>query len=336
MSKAAMDYASSSAQAAKEGVSDKIFDSWSDSRIKEWADKNGIRIPQGSKRNELLAVVRRHKALLAGDDVSAQASSAFGAATSKAGNQYAKATDDAELMANDAFDEAAGSWSEARLKAYLDSRGVPVPQSGKRDELLAKVKLQKHKAATGYSAWTFDTWTTENLKAWLVSQGNKAADQTYLTRDDLLKQVQESYASASSTGGSAFASITSALASATAAAKDSAFDTWSDSDLKSYLDSYGVPVYQGSTTMELRALARRQHNYFRYGTSTPSGTIYARIKSGVWWPLEWLRGNAAKGQEEMGYQGEKVTNRMGEGVTYMTNRAGEEAQKAKHRAKEEL
>ena len=152
------------AEAAKEGVSDTVFDSWSDSQIKEWADKNGIKVPQGSKRNELLAVVRKHKASLTGDNVSASASSAFGAATSKAGNQYAKATDSAELMANDAFDKAIESWSETRLKAYLDSRGVPVPQAGKRDELLAKVRLQKHKGATGYSAWTFDTWTTEKLK----------------------------------------------------------------------------------------------------------------------------------------------------------------------------
>jgi hypothetical protein len=155
--RSASDYASSSAEQLKEDVSDKIFDSWSDSQIKEWADKNGIKVPQGSKRNELLAIARKHKASLTGDN-------AFGAATSKAGNEYAKATDDAKLMANDAFDKAIESWSETRLKAFLDSRGIPVPQAGKRNDLLAKVRLQKHKAAAGYSAWTFDTWTTENLK----------------------------------------------------------------------------------------------------------------------------------------------------------------------------
>jgi hypothetical protein len=151
------DSAASSANAAKESVSDSIFDSWSDSQIKEWADKNGIKVPQGSKRNELLAIARKHKASLTGDNVYASASSTYGAATSKAGNQYAKATDDA-------FDRVIESWSETRLKAYLDSRGVPVPQAGKKDELRAKVRLHKHKAATGYSAWTFDAWTTENLR----------------------------------------------------------------------------------------------------------------------------------------------------------------------------
>jgi hypothetical protein len=91
--------------------------------IKEWADKNGIKVPQGSKRNELLAIARKHRASLTGDNVvdyvksgaskaSASGEAAFGAATSKAGNQYAKATDDAQLKAEDLFNRAIGTWSD--------------------------------------------------------------------------------------------------------------------------------------------------------------------------------------------------------------------------------
>ncbi|KAF2799559.1 hypothetical protein K505DRAFT_265472 [Melanomma pulvis-pyrius CBS 109.77] len=83
---------SSSAQAAQSSLSDALLNSWSDSQIKEWADKNGIKVPQGSKRNELLALARKHRASLYGDNVSATATSAYGAATSKANNQYAQAT----------------------------------------------------------------------------------------------------------------------------------------------------------------------------------------------------------------------------------------------------
>lgn len=68
------------------------------------------------------------------------------------------------MKADHAFNAAVASWSDSRLKAYLDSRGVPVPQSGKKDELIAAVRLNKHKAATGWSAWTFDTWTVDNLR----------------------------------------------------------------------------------------------------------------------------------------------------------------------------
>jgi hypothetical protein len=156
--------ASASAASAQASLTDAVFDSWSDSQIKSWADKNGIKVPQGSKRNELIALARKHRASWTGDNVSASAASAFGAATSKAGNQYAKSTDDVSLAKKDAFNTAVGTWSQSRLKAYLDARGVPVPQSGKKDELVAAVRLQAHKAASGYTAWTFDTWTTENLK----------------------------------------------------------------------------------------------------------------------------------------------------------------------------
>lgn len=156
--------ASASANSAQESLSNAVFDAWSDSQIKEWADKNGIKVPQGSKRNELIALARKHRDSLTGQKVVSSASSAFTAATTKAGNQFAKATDDASMKAEDAFNSAIGTWSDSRLKAYLDARGVPVPQGGNKDELIKQVRLNMNKATSGYSAWTFDTWTTENLK----------------------------------------------------------------------------------------------------------------------------------------------------------------------------
>jgi len=84
---------SSSAAAAQQSLSDALLDSWSDSQIKEWADKNNIKVPQGSKRNELIALARKHRARLYGDSASATVESAYGAATTKANNQYAAATD---------------------------------------------------------------------------------------------------------------------------------------------------------------------------------------------------------------------------------------------------
>lgn len=156
--------ASASAQAATNTLSDQLLAAWSDSQIKEWCDKNNIRVPQGSKRNELIAIARKHRASFSGDTVASSASSAFGAATTAAGNEYAKATEDAQLKAQDAFNSVVDTWSESRLKAYLDARGIPVPQGGKKDQLKAAVRLNAHKAASGWSAWTYDTWTYENLK----------------------------------------------------------------------------------------------------------------------------------------------------------------------------
>jgi len=343
--------ASRSAAAAAETPSDKLLDSWSDSKIKEWADKNGIKVPQGSKRNELLAIARKHRAQLTGDNVSYSAKgaaskgsasepSAFGAATTAAGNQYAKATDNAQLEVDDAFNSAAASWSDSRLKAYLDSRGVPVPQSGKKDELLAAVRLHKHKAATGWSAWTFDTWTVTSLKKYLASSGSKAAEkagsQADASREQLVAAAQEAYASASKSSGTAYASITSYLARQTDAAKESVFDTWSESDLKNYLDSYGFRVPQGSTKNQLIAYARNQRNWFQYGTTTPQGTLWEKLSNGAQWILDQLSIGAAAGRKQASYEAQKSGDAVKEGATYATNRAGEAAQKVGDRIKEEL
>lgn len=142
---------------------------------------------------------------------------------------------------------------------------------------------------------TFDTWTTDNLRKYLDSQGKKSKKNAQASRDDLVKQAQDNYASASKAGSTNYASVTSYLASATQTARDETFDSWSDSDLKSYLDSYGIKNYQGSSTNELRAKAKEQYTHFKYGTSTPQGTIFEKIKGGFQWVLSQVQGGAATG-----------------------------------------
>ncbi|KAI1136830.1 hypothetical protein F5Y05DRAFT_389224 [Hypoxylon sp. FL0543] len=305
--------ASASASAAYATLTDKLIDAWSESQLKEFCDKNGINVPQGSKINELRAIVRKHRADLLGDTVSASAASAYGAATSKAGNQYAKATNDASLAAQDAFNTAVDSWSDSRLKAYLDARGVPIPQASKTDELRALVRRNAHKAAHPYSAWTWDDLSYDNLKKYLSSSGNaaaqKVADRSSATRDELVEAAQSAYASASSAGGNSYASATSYLAQATEAAKKSTFDTWSESELKAYLDSYGIPVPQGSTLNELRAEARKQSTYFKYGTTNPASTAFAKIGENVKGAYQWVMAHLAAGSEVAKKKaGEKVAD----------------------------
>ncbi|EWC46949.1 hypothetical protein DRE_03711 [Drechslerella stenobrocha 248] len=289
----------------RNNVAQHVFNSWSDSELKEWCDKNGIQVPQNGKRDEIISIARHNVASLTGDTFSASVTSAFkayGSATGSLGSRVESATNVAAASAraaadavNDyaatatdaaydyvigareniydgvtgtyhsAADKVLATWSESRLKAYLDARGVPVPQNSKKDELVALARLYKYKAASGFSAWTFDTWTVDNLKVWLKDQGNAASENAASSRDDLVAEAQAAYASASSAGGEAYATVTSALAQATAYAKDNTFETWSDSELKAYLDSYGVQTYQGSTKNELVARARRCRKIFESG-----------------------------------------------------------------------
>lgn len=289
----------------KDTVAQNIFNSWSDSELKSWCDKNGIKVPQNGKRDEIVALARQNVASLTGDTFSASVTSAFksyGAATGSLGARVTSATGAAAASASSAtsviadytasatdaaydytigardniYDSVTGNyhsaadkvletWSESRLKAYLDARGVPVPQTGKKDELVALARLHKYKAASGYNAWTFDTWTVENLKTWLQGQGQAVSEGATNSRDELVASAQAAYASASSAGGDAYATVTSALAQATDYVKGGTFETWSDSELKAYLDSYGVNTYQGSTKNELVARARRCRKIFESG-----------------------------------------------------------------------
>ncbi|KAF8420594.1 putative stress response protein ish1 [Tirmania nivea] len=350
--------ASKSAEAVKESITDTIFDSWSDSELKNWCDKNGIKVPQGSTRNELIALARRNKAYLSDDTVNASISAYYNSATNTAASAYSKATDTISDITQDMFDKAIELWSDTRLKAYLDSRGVPVPQNGKRDELLSRVRLHRHKIANGYGTWTFDTWTYENLKKFVDDQANKGANAASAaastTRGELLKQAQKAYDEAKSSGGSAYASVTSAMAKATDSVRQNSFERWSDSDLKNYLDSYGIKTYQGTTRNEMLAKARRAQHLFWYGTATPTETMYEKVKNGAGWLYnrvamtlgfagEKAEGAADSARESAQYvydRGAEKSQEAKQGVkdkakdTY--DRAYEEGQKAYHKGKEEL
>jgi hypothetical protein len=181
---------------------------------------------------------------------------------------------------------------------------------------------------------------TNFSRAYLASNGDKAAkkigNQAGATREQLMSAAQDSYASASKSSGPAYASVTSYLAKQTDSAKDSVFDTWTESELKNYLDSYGFNVPQGSTKNQLIAYARNQRNWFQYGTTTPSGTLYAKLSNAAQWVMNQLSIGASKANSEAQYQGQKAADAAKEGATYASNRAGEAAQKAGDKIKEEL
>ncbi|KAM0719295.1 hypothetical protein Q7P37_005200 [Cladosporium fusiforme] len=123
--------ASSQAAAAQESLSNQLLESWSDSQVKEWLDKNGVPVPQGSKRNELVALARKHSARFAGTDAQGQAASAYGAATSSAGNYYAQATDDAYSGFRYYYDYALNQigFASEEAKASLSSASVRASSS---------------------------------------------------------------------------------------------------------------------------------------------------------------------------------------------------------------
>jgi len=123
--------AAKSAKSAQESLSNQLLESWSDSQIKEWLDKNGIPVPQGSKRNELAALARKHSARLTGANASGSAASAYGAATSSAGNFYAQATGGAYDQLRYYYDYALNQFgfASAEAKSSLSSASATASSS---------------------------------------------------------------------------------------------------------------------------------------------------------------------------------------------------------------
>lgn len=98
--------------------------------------------------------------------------------------------------------------------------------------------------------------------------------------------------------------------------------------MKNYLDSYGVPVPQGSSRNSLIAWARNQRNYFQYGSTTPQGTLWAKLQNGASWAMDQV--GAGRKQAEI------AADKVKEKTTYVTHRADEAVQKASDKIKEEL
>jgi hypothetical protein len=143
--------ASASAHGAQQSLSEQLLNSWSDSQIKEWCDKNGIKVPQGSKRNELLALARKNAAQLAGSNVKGSATSAYGAATTSAGNYYAQATDGAYAQARYYYDwllNNVGMASKEAQASLSSASSVASVEASKSSVLASKSAVSASKDAS--------------------------------------------------------------------------------------------------------------------------------------------------------------------------------------------
>lgn len=198
--------ASSAAAAAQQSLSDQLLSSWSDSQIKEWADKNGIKVPQGSKRNELVALARKHSARLSGDNVSASASSLYGAATSSAGNQYAQATDSVYGSAGYWFD-----W----VKAQAGIGGEQAKSS------LASISSVASASASSASSVASDSASSASSRASNSASSASSVAPSSLSSASSVASVSASSASKAASSSSSSASKVAASSASSASKKAS-------------------------------------------------------------------------------------------------------------------
>lgn len=237
------------------------------------ASKTGGKMANSAKASAESAASEASKtAGKVGKDAKKSANSVYGEASKTGASAYNKATDAAASAASQASEYAVGSdnvlyklWSDSRLKSFLDARGIPVPQNGKKDDLVALVRENSHKARI--AAEDFEGWSSSELQKFAKDSKIKLNSAATTSRDELVRQTTKGYSELQKKGDAAYSTAQKQYESI----KAYAYDTWSDSDLKSYLDSYGVSVPQSSTKDQLVAMARKNGHYFASGQTGPLG-----------------------------------------------------------------
>ncbi|KAF2457875.1 hypothetical protein BDY21DRAFT_385563 [Lineolata rhizophorae] len=145
------------------------------------------------------------------------------------------------------------SWDVNQLQAYLESKGTDVKKGTEqnKDSLLAQVKQNWHEtedqASDAYNSvadWIFDSWTESQLKAFLDKHG--VTPEQPRTRDNLLTAARANYHS-----------LATKLGETASYPGNWLYDTWSDSELKAWLDERGYSVPQPSTRDKVIAHVRR-------------------------------------------------------------------------------
>lgn len=246
-------------------VKDTVFDTWSESQLKSWLEAKGIAISSATpSKNELLKLARHHRSLLKQD---------LDSTTSGVKDSYNKIIDSASNTKDtvtsrsaEIFKAATDSWSDSRLKEFLQARGIIAPENTPTERLKQLVFQNRQKPVASYDYWSFESWSLKDLQNWFSDQSETATG----TRDQLAARAGKSLTALKDQGGDAYTSALAKIQNWYSSGKDGAFDTWSDSDLKAYLDSYGIKAYQGSTRNELLAQVRHNTNLFRHGAD-PEG-----------------------------------------------------------------
>ncbi|OCK78585.1 hypothetical protein K432DRAFT_435891 [Lepidopterella palustris CBS 459.81] len=246
------------------------------------------------------------------------------------------------------------SWDTKQLQSYMSSKGYQVQKGTEKnkDSLLSQVKNSwsdtEESVSNAYSNvhdWIFDSWTDSQLKAFCDSNGIPVPQPR--TRDSLLKSARENYQSLAKKAGET-----------TAYPGNWLYKSWSDSELKAWLDERGYPVPQPSTRDRLVAYVRRNSRLASLNmnaATSSAGNEYTQVINGVAAYSQWIKeklglaassvsasassavfGSASSASSAASKSAQKGGDAATESATQGKNRVQEGAQKATDYVKEEL
>ncbi|KAJ7724945.1 hypothetical protein DFH07DRAFT_897090 [Mycena maculata] len=211
-----------SAQKSFADLREASFDTWDQSRLREFLLEQGVVAPKGP-REELVLLAKSKYAdyTKAASSLSAQASTAvYGDSTHQmtksVSSVAAQATREAARQLDDTKDYIYSSWEDNKLRSYLVEKGVLAKDAAekKRAELLALMRDAYAQATT--PIW--EAWSTSYMREWLIAHELVAPDAPPPTTEVLKAQMAQYYYDVN----------------------DHVWSTWTESDLKAWLVAHNI------------------------------------------------------------------------------------------------
>ncbi|KAF4611540.1 hypothetical protein D9613_003832 [Agrocybe pediades] len=220
-----------SAQKSFSDLRDTAFDTWDDSRLREWLLEHGVVAPKGPREHLVLLAKQKYRSYSNAassyasrasatastaiyGDATHQASKSASSVVSKATSAVSQAVDDAASTLDAQKDYVYSTWDDNRLRKYLEEKGVVKSKAQlRRDELLAK--MYDAYAAVANPIW--EAWSDSYIHRWLVNHHIIKSDFEG-TRDILTKHMNKYYYTTT----------------------DTIYTNWSDSDLRQWLIKNGI------------------------------------------------------------------------------------------------
>ncbi|KAI0078390.1 hypothetical protein K474DRAFT_1660392 [Panus rudis PR-1116 ss-1] len=221
----------SRAQSVFQNLKESAFDTWDESRLREFLLEQGVIEPKGTREQLALLAKQKYKqynsaassysasvSSLASKASNSASTAVYGDSTyqaSKSASSYiSQATADISRKLDDSKDYVYSTWDDNRLRKYLEDKGViKTKQQATRDELLAK--MRETYAQTTNPVWK--AWSDSYTRDWLVQHGILKSNEQK-TRDQLATYMNKYYYDP----------------------KDTVYSSWTDSQSRQWLIDHGI------------------------------------------------------------------------------------------------
>jgi hypothetical protein len=277
-----------SAQTSFESLRDTAFDSWDESKLRQFLLEHGVVAPKGPREYLVILAKQKYNAYtsaassfssLASASVSSavyggkqyQASKSVDSMASHATGAVAQATKEVATKFDETKDYVYSTWDENQMRSWLVQKGLlKSKEQKKKEELLQMMNSAWGKVAN--PVW--EAWSDSYIRHWLVQHHIIKSD-SVATRDSLIQYMKTYFYSTS----------------------DAVYDSWSDSELKTWLIDHGIIKSDAQVTRE-KMLKMIQSYYISANDTFWGAWSDSQIRS---WLIEhgYLRTDAQVKRDEL-------------------------------------